>query len=280
MCCDSVQIYVGLDIGSAKPTAEDRGRVPHHLLDLVSPGEVFSSGEYARAAHALLTDGPGLFVGGTGFYLRGVQWTYSGSGAHSQRDDPKRLAFEQLWEETEKREPGATYRELQRVDPETAALVHPRNFVRALRTLWLCEQAGMPVSALRRLDPPRKRVELLLVVLDPGVEVVDRAIDRRCDAMIEAGFVAEVENLVRAGYDTRHKAMRSLGYRQLLHHLAGDTSLDAAVAEIKYETRRYARRQRTFFRTQFSGVPAIHISTPEACPWSEVQAFLRGGVCP
>ncbi len=281
LCCDSVQVYRGLDIGSAKPSLADRNRVPHHLLDLVEPSDAFSSGEYARAALQHLSKCPGIFVGGTGFYLRAVHRTYSGTDRQNpQVDDPKRRAFEVHWEAREAEQPGATHCELQRVDPETAALVHPRNFVRALRTLWLCEQAGMPVSALRRLDPPRKRVELLLIVLDPGVEVVDRAIDRRCDEMIEAGFVAEVENLSRAGYDARHKAMRSLGYRQLLSHLAGDMSLAAAVDAIKSETRRYARRQRTYFRTQFSGVQALHIASPEACPWSDVQAFLRGGDSP
>lgn len=278
LCCDSVQIYRGLDIGSAKPSAEDRRRVAHHLLDLVDPSAAFSSGEYARAAHAQLVKGPGVFVGGTGFYLRGVAWTYSGAGASQPKlDDPRRAAFVAEHDALEAREPGATYRRLQAVDPEIASTIHPRNVVRAQRALWLCEEAGMPVSQLRRRDPPRKRVELLLIILDPGVEAVDRAIDDRCDAMIEAGFVAEVEKLYRAGYDARHKAMRSLGYKQLLSHIDGDLSLDEAVGAIKSETRRYARRQRTYFRTQFTGARTLQIAQPTNFPFSEVEAHLRGG---
>src|SRR5690606_37768229 len=133
--------------------------------------------------------------------------------------------------------------------------------VRALRALWLCELHQEPISAVRERDPPRALLNLLVIVLDPGVAAVDAAIDRRCEAMLARGWVAEVENLVAAGYDARHKAMRSLGYRELLDHVENclhargtglqSSSLEQATRSIKRATRKYARRQRTYFRHQF-----------------------------
>ena len=118
-----------------------------------------------------------------------------------------------------------------------------------------------------------------MIVLDPGVAAVDAAIDRRCEAMLTRGWVAEVENLVAAGYDARHKAMRSLGYRELLDHLAGTSSLEQATRAIKRATRKYARRQRTYFRHQFQTLlpmdRTVHIEHPSACPMTLVAEFLQ-----
>ncbi len=281
-CCDSVQVYRGLDIGSAKPTAEERVRAPHHLLDLVDPDEDFSAGDYGRRAHALLRElaAPALFVGGTGFYLRAALMSQSGAqaGADPRLRDPERAAFTDTWEQRERTAPGAAHAELTRLDPETARGVHPRNVVRAVRALWLCRVHGRPVSEVRREDPPRRQLSLLMIVLDPGVATVDAAIERRCDAMLAAGWIAEVEKLLAAGYDARHKAMRSLGYRQLVEHLAGRLSLEEAVAAIKAETRRYARRQRTYLRHQLEAetTMTIHIESARAVPWGQVAEFVGG----
>ncbi|HFE45436.1 MAG TPA: tRNA (adenosine(37)-N6)-dimethylallyltransferase MiaA [Nannocystis exedens] len=278
LCCDSVQVYRGLDIGSAKPTKEERRRVPHELIDLVDPDQEFSAGDYARAALGHVAAGPAIFVGGTGFYLRGAAWTQSGGDrSEGESERASRLAFVELWESKEAAERGSIHAELARRDRETAGEIHPRNCVRALRALWLCEVHGRPVSALRREDPPRPRIELGLLVLDPGVEEVDRAIDRRCEAMLEAGWLAEVEKLWRAGYDARHKAMRSLGYHQLLRVTSGRQDLSAAITSIKAETRRYARRQRTYFRWQLPAAWRVELATPEATPWAAIERFIAGG---
>ena len=287
LACDSVQVYRGLDIGSAKPDAQLRARVPHALIDLVAPDAEFSAGDYAAAALAEVGAGPALFAGGTGFYLRAVGWTHSG-GPEGDADDPARAAFTATWEARERDEPGVVHAALSRADPATAATIHPRNVVRAVRALWLCEAHGRPVSAVRAADPPRPRLDLALVILEPEPAALDRAIDARCDAMMRAGFVAEVEMLREAGYDARHKSMRSLGYRQLLDHLAGHLSLADAVAAIKLDTRHYARRQRTFFRHQL-GQAALRISVPTPLweptvdlsqvtgPWlPRVEQFLSG----
>jgi tRNA dimethylallyltransferase len=289
LCCDSVQVYRGLDIGSAKPSAEDRRRVPHELLDLVDPDQIFSAGDYGRLAREELDRGPAILCGGTGLYVRAAGWTHSGDESDTQARnydrvaDPdhgdRREAFEQLWMTREASEQGAIHRALEQRDPETAAGIHPNNVVRAVRALWLCEMHDAPVSAVRKRDPPRQLLDLLLIVLDPGVAAVDEAIDRRCEAMLTRGWVAEVEKLVAAGYDARHKAMRSLGYRELLDHISGACSLEQATRSIQRATRQYARRQRTYFRHQFRDLlpmdRIVHIEHPAACPLVRVEEFLR-----
>ena len=261
LCCDSVQVYRGLDIGSAKPDAALQARTPHRLVDLVDPDADFSAGDYAAAALAEVGEGPALFAGGTGFYLRGTAWTNSGDGS-ADADDAARAAFTGSWEAREREASGCVHVALSQADPDTAKKIHPRNVVRALRALWLCEAHSGPVSALRAADPPRPRLALALVVLEPEAVPLDRAIDARCDAMMRAGLVAEVEMLRKAGYDARHKSMRSLGYRQLLDHLAGHLSLADAVAAIKLATRHYARRQRTYFKTQLPCALRIPVTAP------------------
>lgn len=187
------------------------------------------------------------------------------------------MSFMAEWEARERASAGSIHGELSRRDPETAAAVHPRNLVRALRALWLCELHGRPVSEVRRRDPPRARVDLGMIVLDPGVEIVDRAIDRRCEAMLAAGWLDEVEMLRRRGYDARHKAMRSLGYSQLLAVVEGRQRLVDASAEIKAATRAYARRQRTYFRHQLPAAWRVDLRDPAAAPWAAIEAFALGG---
>lgn len=285
LCCDSVQIYRGLDIGSAKPSLAERARVPHFGIDLVDPDAEFSAGEYGRHARAVLDgEGPMVLCGGTGLYLRALGWSYSGdddtTGDRARKDDhgADREHFEQKWFDREADDAGAVHRALVDVDPTTAAQIHPRNVVRAVRALWLCEREGEPISELRRREPPRTLVDLLLVVIDPGVEAVDRAIAARTVAMLDAGWLAEVENLRATGYDARHKSMRSLGYREILEHLAGSKPRDETCEAIVYATRQYARRQRTYFRHQFRNLlpteQIVHIQSVDASLLAKIAAFL------
>lgn len=274
--CDSVQVYRGLDIGSAKASAEERARVRHHGIDLCDPDETFSAGDYAREAHRVLTAHRAIIVGGTGFYLRAAAWTTSIDG-DLPADDPRRRAFDEEWTERERVDPGATHRALAAVDPDVAHELDPRNFVRTLRALWLCKHLGEPVSRVRKRNPPRPRLDLLTVVLDPGQAALDPAITRRCDHMLACGFLAEVEKLQQAGYDSRFGSMRSLGYKQLLDHLEGRMTLAQASQEIVRATRQYARRQRTFFRHQLDEKRSVRIDQAAAFPWSRVESFLEGG---
>lgn len=277
LVCDSVKVYRGLDIGSAKPTAEHRAEVRHELLDLVDPDELFSAGDYARLAWPHVAGGRGLVVGGTGFYLRALGWTHSTGVAGIERppDDPQRVAFEQTWQERERAESGAMARALSAIDPETATTIHPNNLVRLLRALWLCHCTGGPISDARRADPPRMRIRLLLVVVEPPPAILDARIERRLDRMLDAGWLHEVEKLREAGYDARNKAMRSLGYRQLLDVVEGRSTLAEAREAILIATRQYARRQRTFIRTQLPATSTLTLQTPEPCPWDTIEGFFQ-----
>jgi tRNA dimethylallyltransferase len=279
LVCDSVKVYRGLDIGSSKPTAEHRALVPHHLLDLVAPDESFTAHDWAAHAWSLLARTRGIFVGGTGFYLRAAAWTQDAAADDGGRDeDPEHTAaaradFEQRWLAREAQTPGAIAAELLRVDPTTAAQIHVANRVRTLRALWLCHAWGRPVSLVRAEDPPRPRLDLMLVVVDPPPAVLDARIERRVDEMLARGFVREVEGLLAAGYHSGHKAMQTLGYRQLVDVVHGRTALAAARAEIIAKTRQYARRQRTYFRHQFPGAAVYTIATAAAAPWAALEAF-------
>ncbi|MCA9654058.1 MAG: tRNA (adenosine(37)-N6)-dimethylallyltransferase MiaA [Myxococcales bacterium] len=277
LVCDSVKVYRGLDIGSAKPTPEQRAELRHELVDLVDPDEPFSAGDYARHAWPHLSAGRGLVVGGTGFYLRALGWTVTegGPGADLPPDDPERVAFEERWLEREAADPAAIARALAAVDPSTARSIHPNNHVRLLRALWLCERLHGPVSAARHVDPPRARIQLMMVVVDPDPAVLRSRIESRLDRMLAAGWLREVEKLREAGYDARHKAMRSLGYRQLLEVVEGRCSLDEARETILVQTRQYARRQRAYLRTQLPAERIVTVRDPAACPWGQLEGFLH-----
>lgn len=283
LVCDSVKVYRRLDIGSAKPSSAVRATVPHALLDLVDPDQVFSAGDYARAAHAELARGGGIFVGGSGFYLRAAGWTHSASddeGVAIGPDDPERIAFEDAWRAREATEPGVIHGALLALDPETAAEIHPRNLVRGLRNLWLCHIHRGPVSQVRRENPPRARLRLMVLVCDPEPSALAALIEARLDRMFSAGWLQEVEQLVADGYDARHKAMRSLGYRELLDVVAGRMDLGAARERILHATRQYARRQRTYVRHQLPADEIIRLRNPQDCPWDRVVAFLGHGTGP
>lgn len=280
LVCDSVKVYRGLDIGSAKPSAQARTEVVHHLIDLADPDETFSAGDYAEHAWDVFERTPGVFVGGTGLYLRATAWTQTGSGlqgAAVPTDDPQREAFEARIRAVEAEDVGAAHRALQAADPEAARGIHPHNLVRILRALWLCEVHGRPVSQARKADPPRPRMSLCMVVLDPGAERLGARIDQRIDAMLEAGWLAEVEKLREAGYDARYKSMRSLGYRQLLDVVEGRVDLDTARASIRVATRQYARRQRTYFRRQIPADEVLLLTDAADCPIERLHDFVRGG---
>lgn len=276
LVCDSVKVFKRLDIGSAKPDAAARAQVEHALIDLVEPDATFRRGDFVREAWARIGRGPALFVGGTGFYLRGALWRHTDDDADDpSRDDPLRAAFDDRWQQTESTDQGATHRALAGVDPATAETIHPNNWIRVVRALWLCERAGGPISARRAADPPRPRAHLMLVVLDPGDALRERQV-RRLDRMLAQGWLEEVEALIADGYDERHKAMRALGYKQLVDVVRGRIGLEQAREDILIATWQYARRQRTYFRRQLPTQDVVHITHPAAMPWDEVTAFLAG----
>lgn len=248
---DSLQVYRYLDIGSAKPTAEERARAPHHLIDLVDPDEPFTAADYAargrEVVEALRIGRPGgppgaLLVGGTGLYVRALSRGLIPTPAASP-ETRRRIEAEVA------ADPEAARARLAHADPETALRLAPADRVRLVRALEILDATGEAPSGLRRAHRfGETPFDLLSVALRVPVADLNRAIDARVDRMLACGLVEEVRDLHARGYGPDLKPMRALGYRQVGEYLAGRISLDEAVAAIKTETRRYAKRQRTWWR--------------------------------
>ena len=278
LSCDSVQVYRGLDIGSAKPTAEEQACVAHHLIDVVQPDALFSAGDYARLARPIVDAENSILCGGTGLYLRALAFAQTqppGAGV-PKRDDPRRVAFESLWIAREQESVGAAHRGLVEVDPSTAVAIHPNNISRVIQALWLCELHGEPVSKVRERQPPVPLVDVWLVVLSPPATELAMRIRERCLNMFDRGWVEEVEALRDAGYGEEAKGMGSLGYRQILRYLDGALSREAAVEETISATTQYARRQRTYFRSQLPCRWRTEVSEARALSMDRVSRFFAG----
>ena len=249
---DSIQVYKGLDIGSAKPTMEERQGIAHHLLDMVDVDDTtFSVAEYKRQAELAIADiwsrgKTPLVVGGTGLYVNALTYPLQFT---SVPGDP--LVRERLQVE-ERKHPGSLYCRLQREDPASAARLHPNDQKRVIRALEVLEVSGQPLSAFGADFENRAQQEIPYRVTQIGL-TMDRAllyqrIDQRVDDMIKAGLLAETKKLHAAGYAHTLPALQGLGYKQLLRHIRGETSLEEAVEETKRETRRFAKRQITWFK--------------------------------
>lgn len=243
---DSRQIYRGLDIGTDKPTAAQRRLVPHHLLDVVEPDQVLTLAQYQQAAYAAIDDihrrgRLPLLVGGTGLYVRAVLEGLT--IPHVPPNPDLRAELEAL---AEAQGPQALHARLAALDPDAARRIDPRNVRRVVRALEVTLLAGAPISHLQGAHPPPYAV--LRVGLTRPRPALYARIDRRVDAMIEAGLVEEVRRLLEAGYSPSLPALTGLGYRQISQYLRGELSLAEAVAAIKQQTRRFVRQQYTWFR--------------------------------
>jgi tRNA dimethylallyltransferase len=249
---DSMQVYRRMEIGTAKPPQELRERVRHHLLDVVEPDEPFSAAEFKRLADLAIADirsrGKNVFiVGGTGLYIRAL---LGGLVEVPSADPDLRRSME---EELRVRGLDGMLRELREVDPETAAGLHPNDWVRILRALEIWRMTGTPASSLRQGHGFREEFySSLKIGITTDREELYRRIDLRVDAMIRSGLVEELAALLGRGYGRELKSLRSLGYRQIADHLAGEMPLEEAVFLIKRETRRYAKRQLTWFNKDFA----------------------------
>ncbi len=247
---DSVQVYRGFDIGSAKlPPGERRG-IPHHLIDILDPGEPFSAGEYARRARSALVEirkrgRTPVLVGGTGFYLRALlDGLFEGPG----RDEELR---KRLARSAGRHGSDYLHRLLTRLDSRSAARIHPNDEPKLMRALEVCFLEGEPMSkAFERGLRPLAGFRVVRLGLDPPREALYQRINRRAEAMFERGLPEEVRALLAAGAPRAAWAFGALGYRQALALLEGTLSVDEAVEETARKTRNYAKRQLTWFRRQ------------------------------
>lgn len=248
--CDSMQIYRGMDIGTAKPSAAERTAVRHHLIDIAAPDEAFSAVDYitaaGRAVEDILSRGRlPIFCGGTGLYLDAF---LRGESVETPGADP--VLREEL--QALARERGAEYLHamLSECDPESAAAIHPNNLRRVIRALELYRTTGIPKS---EWDRRSREVPARFSATVIGLSYQNRAllyerIDRRVDQMLAEGLLEETKALLTAGvFERSPTAAAAIGYKELLPYLAGEVSLDEAVADLKTATRRYAKRQMTWF---------------------------------
>lgn len=249
--CDSVQIYRHFDIGSAKTPLAERLGIPHHLIDVAAPDEIFTAGDYARLARAALREIRGrgrlpVVAGGTGFYLRAL---IDGLSPGPPRDESLRARLAGR----EQRRPGSLHRLLRRWDPEAARRIHPNDVNKTLRALEVTLLARQPATAVQ--STPRDRLEgfrALLLGLNPPREELHRRLDARSRALFEAGLVGETRRILAMGYPESAKPFESLGYAQAVRLLRGGLDLESAIAETQLRTRQYAKRQWTWFRRQAS----------------------------
>jgi tRNA dimethylallyltransferase len=244
---DSMQVYRFMDIGTAKPTEEQRRRVPHHLLDLVDPDESFSVADFRTAAEQAIADiaarGKRIIVcGGTGLYIRALTkgLVDAPGGDEGIRNELRDLAGREGG--------GALHSLLEKVDPATAVRLHPNDQFRIIRALEIWRITGRPVSELRGEHGfSDSRYTCLKLGLAIDRELLYESIDTRVESMMRAGFQDEVRNLLASGYPASLKPMRSLGYRHIIGYLKGEYSLEDALLLMKRDTRRYAKRQLTWF---------------------------------
>ena len=256
LCMDSMQIYRGMDIGTAKPTAEERAQAPHHLLDVADPAEPFSVTQYTALARPLLEriEVP-ILVGGTGFYLRGLSQPMDYGyvrGDQAIRDRYEAMAAREGVQ--------AVHDRLRAVDPVSADRLHPNDLRRVVRALEVYELTGERFSDQKPPDPEDVPWQFLLFALDWPRDVLYRRIDARVDVMMADGLLNEVCGLLDSGVPADAQAMQGIGYKELIPVIREGAPLDGAVELIKRRSRNYAKRQLTWFRAD----KRIHwISMPE-----------------
>jgi tRNA dimethylallyltransferase len=245
--CDSLQIYRHMDIGTAKITAAERRGIPHHLLDALEPDQVFSAGEFARLSKRILHDirERGKFpivCGGTGFYLKALlEGLFEGPG----RDEDLRAELLRR----EARRPGLLHRVLRRFDPPSAARIKRQDIQKSVRAVEVCLRSNQPMSTqFGFTEAPLEGFRYLKLGLSPDRSLLYERINRRCEAMFASGLKQEVEALLARGYTAQSKALECIGYKQMLEHLSGLCTEEQALAATQMQTRRYAKRQWTWFR--------------------------------
>lgn len=277
--CDSMQIYKGLDVGTAKVTPEETCGIPHHGVDILTPDKPFSVADFAAMAGRLEREISArgalpILVGGTGLYvqsfLKGVRFT--------EEKAPAGLR-EQLAAELAEKGGTAMYEELRQVDPEAAAAIHPNNQVRVLRALEHYRATGKKLSEQKAESlPPEKPYRSLILGLDfPDRAALYRRIDLRVDKMLEAGILPEAE-LVWQNRETYRTAAQAIGYKEFFPYFEGAASLEACTDKLKQASRNYAKRQLTWFR-HMEGVVWLDAGAPDVRQTAirTVSEFLAKG---
>jgi len=274
---DSMQVYRGMDIGTAKPSPGEQAEIRHHLIDAADPDEVFNVARYQELACEAIADTASrgklpIMVGGTGLYVDAVVRGFLFP------DEGRNPVVRQRLEREAAADAGgapALHARLALCDPEAAATIHPNDLRRIVRALEVFEVTGRPITELRRKHVPVNAYNARLFGLTMPREALAARIDARVDQMVAAGLVDEVRGLLQMGYDPEATAMQAIGYKEFAAYLAGREGLDQAIDAVKLETRKYSKRQMTWFRKHddIAWIDVCHISGPSDAA-SEIVARL------
>lgn len=266
---DSMQVYKYMDIGTAKPTRDEQSRVTHHMIDIVVPDEHFDTKAYARLAREKVMElnSQGItpfIVGGTGLYIKALVHGLFEAGA----SDPR--IRNRLKEEAQIYGSAFLHQRLSRKDPDTAKKIHPNDAYRIIRALEVYESTGKTMTQLHRehsfKDNP---FDFLKIGLHINRDILYDRINRRVDAMIDTGLVGEVTGLLEMGYVSHLKSMQSIGYRHMVDFIQGRCEWNETVRTLKQDTRRYAKRQLTWFKAD----PDLIWAEPEQV--SEIRDLIK-----
>lgn len=256
---DSVSVYKGLDIGSAKPSIDEMKGVPHHLIDVVSPKSSFSVGDYEELALPVINDilkrgRLPIICGGTGFYINSV--LYKKSYGLSKGNPEIRGKYEMLATESGRE---SVYAVLKEKDPETAEKLHPNDLVRVIRALEIFEGTGVKKSEIK--DEMKPRFDFVALFPSMPREILYERINSRVNDMLSRGLENEVRGLLNGGVTLSDQCMQGIGYKEVAEALTNDEEISAEL--IKMNTRRYAKRQITFFK-RFSNIEYIDMTKSDA----------------
>lgn len=270
---DSMQVYRFMDIGTAKPTAEERARAPHHLIDVVDPDDDFDAARFSRKARgiAVAIDRRGavpVVAGGTGLYIKAMLYGLF------RAEPPDPLTRQRLRQEAAAAGPEALHRRLAAIDAQAAGRIHPHDTFRIIRALETAAATGEPITEHHRRHGFRESpFKVMKIGLDMDRQALYDRIDRRVDVMLAAGLLDEVRGLLSRGYGGDLKSMQSLGYRHMVDFTSGRLTWEEAVRTLKRDTRRFAKRQLTWFRADgkivWSAPGKIHTLFPK------IDAFLH-----
>ena len=257
--CDSMQLYRYMDIGSAKPTEAERAEAVHHLIDFLDPREEFSVARYQKLAREAIDDilSRGklpVISGGTGLYLNSILYDMDfadASGDEKLRETLRKVAEEEGSE--------ALHSQLAEMDPEAAARIHPNNTKKIIRAIERLQAGEGRVRPFDSSISENKDYDPLLVCLTRNREELYDRINRRVDALIEAGLVEEVRSLMDMGLTADDISMKGIGYKEIIAYLEGETILEEAIDQIKKNTRHYAKRQLTWFR-RYDKINVVNLS--------------------
>jgi tRNA dimethylallyltransferase len=266
---DSMQIYKHMDIGTAKPTAEEQARVKHHMIDIIHPDEQFDARQYAAMARDTIEklyhrNKISFVAGGTGFYIKALL-----NGLFNVEPAGENIRSA-LKEEAEIRGPAVLYARLCRQDPDAAKKIHPNDTYRMIRALEVRASTGKTLSEFHKAHDFKDRPFVVLKIgLHIRREMLYDRINKRVEVMIDKGLVDEVKGLLAMGCSPRSKSMQSIGYRHMVDFIKGDRSWEETIRTLKRDTRRYAKRQLTWFRAD----PDVIWKSPDAL--QDIEALIH-----